>query len=137
MFPPTLLDALGSEDEEICLDAMETLGDLLEYGDWTPEQAAPVLEALLRVVCVRQSATLQEVALNSLIIGFSRRNVIKIDMNELLECLGDLSSDIIPYALELLGLSRTRTHLGVLKKYVSSANSTISEAAMNAIIEIG
>ena len=137
MFPNRLLDALLSGDEDVCMEAVESSGDLLEYGDWSAYQATPVFEALLRLVVDRDRHALKEAALNSLILGLSRDTRVELCLMPLVETLPHLEAGLISSALEVLGLSRSSAYLDVLRGYASSPDPTLSEAARNAVCEIG
>jgi hypothetical protein len=38
MFSNHLLEMLRSDDDKACMAAMESAGDLLEYGEWSPAE---------------------------------------------------------------------------------------------------
>lgn len=129
-----LLQALADEDRRE--DALEQLSDYFESGAWSPAQVRPALAELVSDLA-GMSPSAREATLNALLAAAHRNPEALADVpfETLVALLHDenLERPLVPYVLELLGLSGQADLATAIEPFKSNDDEEVASAAEAAL----
>ena len=132
IFPESLVAQLSSTELRTQVTAIESLGDLLEFGHWSSSEAAPLLQHLIQIVVQSPEIEAQEAALNTLCLAFGHGDPGRLDLTSLAVDIESMSPDLIPYVFEILGMSGDRSWIPLLERFTVHRVDDVAESARRA-----
>jgi hypothetical protein len=131
-----ICEEVESKEPDRKREALEDLGDYLEYVDWKPEEVSPILRRLIQMLGRETDEESREIILNDLLLAFNRGKRLNLDLNPIISLISGLSDPLIAYCLELLALSHNQAHKSLIERFRSHGSKLVREAAADALIEI-
>ena len=128
-----ILKKAAATDRKVRCQGLEELGDYLEYSDWTPEEVAPILERLTEWAVAETDPEIREILLNDLLSGVSRGRVHTLNLEPIAELARTVERPLIPYCLELLGLSQNARFMEVVREFLGHSDPDVRESATHAL----
>jgi len=126
---------LSEPDLDEQVGAVEDLGDVLEYADWTEEQVRPILNGLVARLPT-SNRDLDEAILSDLLKAMARDLPLEVDLEPLANRLGQLPPPLLSYGLEALGWSGKEQYRQLLVGYLEHESEEARQAASDAVKEL-
>ena len=126
---------LSSEDRADRLEGLARLGDELEHAVGDVSAWQRTLQTIVDDLPKEPDTELTEAALNTLVTGAERAG-LAYDVAPIVTALPVLPMALVPYALELVGLTHDPKHEALLERLAGSHDPAVAEAAHEALVEL-
>ncbi len=110
-------------------EALDSLGDVLQGAQALEKDHLKALDRAVAIAATASAYTLQESALNALLIAYQRPQPPSADLNAIIEVRDALPDDLLGYTLELLSASGRSEYRTIVQSYASDTRDEIRSIA--------
>ncbi|WIY63175.1 hypothetical protein [Bacillus arachidis] len=117
------------------LSSLGAIGDILEYGDISRDEAIQEMNVLIKYVVEQNDNDIKEEILNIILNGENSRNVDKeLDLEPIVLNLSKFNDECISYILSMLGYSGKEKYRKVIEQFKNSPR--LEEDVEDALFEL-
>ncbi|WP_243521878.1 hypothetical protein [Bacillus pseudomycoides] len=122
-------------DKQEKLNSLGAIGDILEYGDISRDEAIQEMNVLIKYVVEQNDNDIKEEILNIILNGENSRNVDKeLDLEPIVLNLSKFNDECISYILSMLGYSGKEKYRKVIEQFKNSPR--LEEDVEDALFEL-
>ncbi|KQO14761.1 hypothetical protein [Paenibacillus sp. Leaf72] len=132
------LNSIFSMDDEVEKEnAIEAIGDILEYGGLDTNEIIEGVNSLISYVVLEKNDTLKESILHTINNAIVYQNVAaEISLDVFIPYISSLKVEYLTYVISFLGFSGNHKYVPILETFLIHPSKEIQEAAKEALSEI-
>lgn len=109
-------------DKQEKLNSLGVIGDILEYGDISRDEAIQEMNVLIKYVVQQNDNDIKEEILHIILNGEDSRNVDKeLDLEPIVSNLSKFNDECISYILSMLGYSEKEKYRTIIEQFKDNA----------------
>ncbi|MDM5154754.1 hypothetical protein QUF88_13240 [Bacillus sp. DX1.1] len=109
-------------DKQEKLNSLGVIGDILEYGDISRDEAIQEMNVLIKYVVQQNDNDIKEEILHIILNGEDSRNVDKeLDLEPIVSNLSKFNDECISYILSMLGYSGKEKYRTIIEQFKDNA----------------
>ena len=122
------------------LKKAEEISDSLEFSvnDYDEIGYQKILQKIIDTAIQEEDGEIQEVLLNAVADALSHRDCVQeLDLSSLSQIINALNLDCLLHGLDIIGLSRNKKYIDLIKTFLKHPISEVRETAKIALEELG